>query len=65
MIIIAVSVLVVPEDAVVDEGDDDHEETAEQDVDDAGGVVHRQVYVRARVEKICVIPLLLIFITIM
>ena len=39
MIIIAV--LVVPEDTVVDEGHDDHEEAVEQDVDDAGGVVHR------------------------
>ena len=62
---IIITVLVVPEDTEVDEGDDDDEEAAEQDVDDAGGVVHRQVYVRARVEKICVIPLLLIFITIM
>ena len=61
---IIITVLVVPEDTEVDEGDDDDEEAAEQDVDDAGGVVHRQVYVRARVEKTCLIPLLLIIITI-
>ena len=63
MIIIAV--LNIPEDTEVDKGDDDNVEAAEQDVDDAGGMAHRQVDVRARVEKIRLIPLLLIIITIM
>ena len=45
--------------------EDDNVEAAKQDVDDAGGMAHRQVDVRARVEKIRLIPLLLIIITIM
>ena len=63
--IIIIAVLNIPEDTEVDKGDDDNVEAAKQDVDDAGGMAHRQVDVRATVEKIRLIPLLLIIITIM